>query len=354
MRASVPALFTTLPLASQNVLLRLDLNVPLDASGHITSDARIQAALPTIQALIAAKARLAIASHLGRPQGKKEAKYSLLPVGERLSELLKQEVILTESCIGESVDGIMRQMQDGQVVLLENLRFHAGEENNDPEFAQTLAAPFKIYINDAFGAAHREHASIVGVIPHMRYVAMGYLFQQEISALNRLRMTPEHPFMAIIGGAKVSDKIGVLQALLKQVDVLAIGGAMAYSFLAASGYKVGNSRVESDKLSLCQRIIERARVEGVRIILPCDHIGAHTFSADAAPEIIHTVDIPPGLMGLDIGPNTSQKVLLSRPWYFGMVPWACLNGLPLPEGAWPLQKPWPIAVAQRSWVVAIL
>lgn len=295
-----------LPLEGRAVFVRLDLNVPLQ-DGQITSDARIRAALPTLRYLIQQGARVAVASHLGRPKGKPTPSASLEPVGARLSELLEQDVILADDCIGDGVKALMRDVRPGHVILLENLRFHAEEEKNDPDFARALAAPFDVYINDAFGASHRAHASIVGMVRHFEAFGAGFLLEAELLALHRLLDNPEKPFAAIVGGAKVSDKLGVLESLLNHVDVLMIGGAMAYTFLQAQGHTVGSSRVETDRLRTAAEVLQRAQARGVKLLLPVDHIAAATFDAHAAMKTITTVDIPSDLMGLDIGPETRKQ-----------------------------------------------
>jgi phosphoglycerate kinase len=290
-------------LVDKRVFLRVDLNVPLE-DGRITSDARIQAALPSILHVIDHGGSVALASHLGRPKGKRTKEDSLEPVGARLSELLGRDVVLADDCVGDGVKTLVREQRPGDVLLLENLRFHAGEEANDPAFAKALAAPFNVYINDAFGASHRAHASIVGMVPLFRERAGGYLMSREITALSRLLDNPGKPFVAVIGGAKVSDKLGVLESLLGRVDAFLIGGAMAYTFMKAKTEGVGASRVEEAKLAGARQFLEYAAGRGVDVLLPVDHVVADRFDESATAELLTEVTIPAGKMGLDIGPKT--------------------------------------------------
>lgn len=292
-----------LKLEGRSVFLRLDLNVPLNGT-TVTSDARILAALPTIKYAMAQGARVALASHLGRPKGKPTPEFSLDPVGMRLSELLHQDVLLADDCIGDGVKGLLRDLRPGTLMLLENLRFHAAEEANDVEFARALAAPFDVYVNDAFGASHRAHASIVGMVKHFKDRAAGLLMEKEVNSLGGLLDAPKKPFVAVVGGAKVADKVGVLESLLSKVDVLCIGGAMAYTFLKALGAETGVSRVEADKVRVATEVMKRAKDRGVQLLLPVDHIAAREFSESANAIAVPTQSIPSDLMGLDIGQAT--------------------------------------------------
>jgi len=289
----------------KRVLVRVDFNVPLDENGNITDDTRIRAALPTIQYLIKNNAKVILMSHLGRPKGEFDPKYSLAPVAKHLSKLLGQEVIMAKDVIGESAKNAVANMKEGQVVLLENVRFHKEETKNDPEFAKALAQLGDIYVNDAFGSAHRAHASTEGVAHYLPAVA-GYLIQKELEVMGKALENPERPFVAILGGAKVSDKIGVIENLINKVDVLLIGGGMAYTFLKAKGYEVGNSLLEEDKVELAKQLMEKAKEKGVKLLLPVDNVVAEEFKADAPHKVVDSDKIEPGWMGMDIGPKTRE------------------------------------------------
>ncbi len=294
-----------LDLNGKAVFMRLDLNVPMK-DGKVTSDARILAAIPTIKYALDAGARLAIASHFGRPKGKRDLKYTLEPVGSRLSELLGKEVIFADDCIGDGVLGLVRDLRGGQLMLLENVRFHAEEEKNDPAFAKALAAPFEVYVNDAFGSCHREHASITGVVKYLKAYGAGFLLEKEVKALARLVESPAKPFVAILGGAKVADKIGVLGSLVGKCNALLIGGAMAYTFLKAKGVEIGASRFEETEARHAAELLARAKDRGVEILLPVDHVCADKLEEGATAVHVAQEQIPAGLMGLDIGPKTRE------------------------------------------------
>jgi len=288
----------------KRVFVRCDFNVPLDGD-VITDDTRIVAALPTIRYLMENGARVILASHFGRPKGEVNPKYSLEPVAKRLSELLGQNVEKTQDSIGPAVQERVSLLQDGDVLLLENVRFHKGEEQNDPELAQAFAALADVFVNDAFGTAHRAHASTAGIAKHLPAVA-GFLMEKEIDIMGRALEDPNRPFTAIIGGAKVSDKITVLENLLQKVDQLIIGGGMANTFLAAMGYKLGNSLVEQDKIELASALLGRAESLGVMVFLPEDLVVAAEFKADAEHKVVDAEleGVPAGWMALDIGPKS--------------------------------------------------
>lgn len=297
-----------LELDNKKVLVRLDLNVPL-RDGKITDDTRIQAAIPTIRHLLKHTNKIALMSHLGRPDGEVMAEYSLRPVGERLAELLGMEVVFVEDYTQEPVDQVIGQLSKNQIVLLENLRFHAGETKNDNDFARHLAQGFDCYVNDAFGTLHRAHASVVAAaefFPAARRAA-GLLVEREITVMSALQKKPTAPFTVIMGGSKVSDKITVILNLMQSANYLLIGGAMAYTFLKYKGVEVGDSRVEADKMDLVAAIYKNAEARKVEILLPEDHMAAEKFDKAATAVELQTATIPKGLMGLDIGRKTAKR-----------------------------------------------
>ncbi|HLQ37023.1 MAG TPA: phosphoglycerate kinase, partial [Planctomycetota bacterium] len=291
-----------LVLQQKRVLVRVDFNVPLDDHGQVTSDARIRESLPTIRAILAAGGMPILMSHLGRPKGKVVESMRMTPVGRRLQQLLGSPVQTVGDCIGPAAEQAARALRPGECLLLENLRFHAAEEDGDPAFAAALARLGDAYVNDAFGSAHRAHASVSGV-PQLLPAAAGLLLQKELDAFARVLHDPAHPFVAILGGAKVSDKLPVIEHLLPKIDQLLIGGAMAYTFLQQQGHKVGKSLVENDLLAEAGRVLAQAGKAGKQLLLPVDHVCAAELEADSKP-VLCTGDIAADLMGLDIGPQT--------------------------------------------------
>ena len=294
-----------IPVTGKKVLVRCDFNVPLDGE-KITDETRIIGALPTIKYLIKNNAKVILCSHLGRPKGEFNMKYSLKPVAKRLSELLNQNVVMAEDVIGDSAKAAVAAMKDGDVVLLENVRFHKEEEKNEPAFAKELASLAEIFVNDAFGTAHRAHASTAGVADYLPAVC-GYLIKKEIEFMGGALENPARPFVAILGGAKVSDKIGVIENLIDKVDSLIIGGGMAYTFLKANGYKIGTSICEDDKLDLAKDLMKKAKDKGVNFLLPVGSIVADKFANDAERKYVPSDAMPDGWMGMDIGGITIEK-----------------------------------------------
>jgi phosphoglycerate kinase len=298
------ASLTEADVAGKRILVRADFNVPLDGSGNITDDTRIKAALPTIQDLVGKGGKVILCSHMGRPKGAVKEELRLTPVAKRLSELLGQDVTKCDDCVGDSVASIVNAMSNGQVILLENLRFHNEEEANDPEFAKQLAANADLYVNEAFGTAHRAHASTEGVTHYLSPSVAGYLIEKELDYLQDAVDNPKRPLAAIIGGSKVSSKIGVIETLLDKCDKLLIGGGMIFTFYKARGLKVGNSLVEEDKLELAKSLEAKAKEQGVELLLPTDVVVADNFAPDANARTVSINDIPDGWMGLDIGPDS--------------------------------------------------
>ncbi|MCJ7579345.1 MAG: phosphoglycerate kinase [Candidatus Aminicenantes bacterium] len=293
-----------LDLRNKTVFLRVDFNVPLDKNLAITSDARIKAALPTLNYLLDQGAKVVAASHLGRPKGQILPQFSLKPVAERLSRRLSREVFLAPDVIGTRVDKLKSDLLNGQILLLENLRFYTEETSNDRDFARELAKEIDCYVNDAFGACHRAHASVVAITEFIKKAAAGFLVEKEVRFLNKLIHNPDKPFVAILGGAKVSDKIPVIENLLTKADAILIGGAMAYTFFAAQGYGVGQSLVDKDKFELANQILIKAKEKGVNLQLPQDHIVSLSMDDQTPIQIIESFPIPSELMALDIGPKT--------------------------------------------------
>lgn len=290
-------------LKSKRVFIRVDFNVPLREK-TIADESRVLESLPTIRYAVEQKAKVILASHLGRPKGRRDEKYSLMPVASRLSEFLKTEVIFPEDSVGDAVRKLASDLRDGDVMLLENLRFHPEEEANDPRFAASLAQLAEVYINDAFGASHRAHASTVGMVGRVSDRGIGFLVQKELKALGELMASPKKPFLAVFGGAKVSDKIGVIENLFQHVDAVAIGGGMAYTFLKARGIPVGRSLVEEGKIRQAEKILSRAEIKGVDVVLPKDSVVVDELREGAAWRVVrHGADFGNG-MGVDIGPES--------------------------------------------------
>jgi len=323
-----------LDLADKAVFLRVDFNVPLDERRNIRNDARIRAALPTLGYLLDQGARVFVASHLGRPKGRRLPEFSLKPVADRLSELIPQPVGFALDCIGKDVERMEVALPPAQVLVLENLRFHAQEEANDAEFARSLVRRADFYVNDAFGACHREHASVEAVTRFVKAAAAGFLVEKEVDYLNKVVRDPEKPFVAILGGAKVSDKIPVIRNLIRKADDILIGGAMAYTFFAAQGLDTGRSLVEREKTDLAADLLRQAETAGVNFYLPQDHVVAESAEADAA-EVISSFPIPSGRMALDIGPatvDTYRKVIQRARTIFWNGPMGVFEADPFASG----------------------
>ena len=289
----------------KRVLMRVDFNVPMNEQGEITDDTRIKAALPSIRYLLEHGAKLILMSHLGRPDGKVVESMRMNPVAKRLGELLNKSVAKVDDCVGPEVEAAAAKLQDGEVLLLENVRFHAEEEKNDQEFAKKLASLGDIYVNDAFGTAHRAHASTEGVARYLPAVA-GFLMEKELQFLGNAVNDPKRPFVAILGGAKVKDKIKVIESLLNKVDTLIIGGGMAYTFLKAKGLEVGNSLLDAERIDFCRKVMEQAEAKGVKLLLPVDVVAARNYAADAEHKVVPADQIPADWEGLDIGPKTVE------------------------------------------------
>jgi phosphoglycerate kinase len=297
---------TDLDLSGKRVLIRVDFNVPLNDRQEVTDDTRIRAALPTIRHALGRGAKVLLISHLGRPKGKAVASLSLRPVGERLSQLLERPVVMAPDCIGDAVKSVVASLPPGHALLLENCRFHAGDEENDEAMSRALAELCDVFVNDAFGAAHRAHASTVGVTKYVPVAACGFLMAKELAYLGRAMTDPARPFVAVFGGAKVSDKIGVLRNLVTKVDGLLVGGGMAYTFLKAQGWEVGASLLEADRLEVARVILNEARSKNIAFLLPEDHVLAEKAEATTPTRIADSSSIPSGWMGLDIGPRSRE------------------------------------------------
>ena len=297
---------TEMELERKRVFIRVDFTVPQDEKGSITDDTRILLSLPTLQFAMKKGGRVILASHLGRPKGKRDLKYSLAPVAERLSQLLGQRVDLAKDCIGEEVRKQIEGMREGEALLMENLRFHPEEEKNEEAFSKGLASLCDVYIDDAFGAAHRAHASTEGMTRFVKSVGAGFLMMKEIESLEKALVNPEKPYVAIMGGAKVSDKIGVIENLLNKVTSLLIGGGMAYTFLKAQGFQVGKSLLEEDQVGFALKLLEKAKGK-IKFLLPSDHVAAERMDARAKTRVVQNEGIPTDWVCLDIGPETVKS-----------------------------------------------
>jgi 3-phosphoglycerate kinase len=293
-----------LSLRHKRVFIRVDFNVPTDEKGQVTDDTRIRASLPTIEFALNQGAKIVLASHLGRPSGKVEPKYSLAPVAQKLSELIKKEVKLAPDCVGPEVEKMVAALNPGEILLLENLRFHKEEEKNDPAFAEKLARLADIYVNDAFAVSHRAHASVEGITKFFTAKAAGFLMKEELNYLYKVMVAPARPLVAIIGGAKVSGKLEVLQNLILLVDKMLIGGGMAFTFLKALGLEVGKSLMEENLLSTAKEVLKTAQQRGAKVYLPVDCVVAQEMTPSSPPRVVPVKEIPADLMGLDIGPAT--------------------------------------------------
>jgi len=323
-----------LTVEGRRVLLRADFNVPME-DGKITDNSRMVATLPTLRHAMERGARLILMSHLGRPNGKVNAKYSLEPVGSALAELLPCEVLFVDDCLSDAAGKVVADMRDGQVVLLENLRFHAAEEKNDDGFARTLAKLGDVYVNDAFGAAHRAHASVSALPRLFPDRGIGLLIEKEVNALDKLRSGAPRPFVAVLGGAKVSDKMGVIDALLERVDTLLIGGAMGNTFLAARGLDMGKSKIESEKLALARSVMQRAEDRGIKVLLPEDVVIADSLDSPRG-EVVKATAVPAEALALDIGPATAEtyrRVILGAKALFWNGPMGLFERAPFAEGS---------------------
>jgi phosphoglycerate kinase len=343
-----------LDLTGKRVFIRVDFNVPLDGEGRVTDDARIRAALPTIQHAVKSRAKVILASHLGRPKGKPEdrKKLSLEPAAARLSELLRQDVILADDCVGDGVVKLVRDLKEGQVLLLENLRFHPEEEKNDEGFAKELAALADVWVNDAFGTAHRAHASTAGMAAFVKEKAAGFLIRKELEYLGKALGSPARPFVAVVGGAKVSDKIKVLENLIAKADTICIGGAMAFTFLEAQGVPVGKSLVEKDKVDLARQILDRAQARKVDLLLPVDHVCGAEPKETARRVVVNDRAIPGDLMGLDVGPKTLDRYrqrILDAKTVFWNGPMGLFEQKPWAEGTFGVAK----AMAESKAVTVV-
>jgi phosphoglycerate kinase len=295
-----------LQVKGKRVLVRVDFNVPLDENRQVADDFRIRSALPTIKKLLDSGGKVILMSHLGRPKGEKNLKYSLKPVADHLSTLITNKVTFAPDCVGESVKNRVHSLKEGEVLLLENLRFYAAEEKNDPDFSAQLAELGEVYVNDAFGTSHRAHASMAGVAEHFNQRAAGYLLEKELHYLSDCLETPKKPYTAVLGGAKVTGKIEIIERMFGKVDNILIGGGMAYTFLKAQGYEIGKSMLEEDKLSLARDTLEKAREFGCKIYLPTDTVIVAELNEEAVASVVDTKRMPVDQIGVDIGPDATM------------------------------------------------
>jgi len=333
-------------LRGKRVFIRVDFNVPLNEKNEITDDTRIVSSLPTIKFVCEAGGKVILASHLGRPKGKREPKYSLAPVAATLSRLLGKGASLSPDCVGEEVEKRIGRMKEGEVLLLENLRFHPEEEKNDESFSKALASLCEVYVNDAFGTAHRAHASTEGMTRYLKTVACGFLMMKEIESLEKALVQPQTPYVAVLGGAKVSDKIGVIQNLMDKVTTILIGGGMAYTFLQAKGYQIGKSLVEEEQIGLSQNLLKEAKGK-IKFLLPSDHVAAQKMDIEAKREIVSNDKIPEGWICLDIGPETIKvfsEEILSAKTIFWNGPMGVFEMEPFSHGTFAIAK----AIAKSS------
>lgn len=294
-----------LELAGKRVLVRVDFNVPMDAEKNITDDIRIRMALPTINYILDHGGKLILCSHMGRPKGQRVADFSLAPVADHLAAILERNVLLAPDCVGDDCENLVAAMNSGDVVMLENLRFHSQETDNDPEFARQIARMADVYINDAFAVSHRAHASVVGIPANVSEKAAGFLLQTEMDFFHKAMDTPVRPLVALVGGAKVSSKLGALENMLDKVDIMVIGGAMANTFLKSQGVDMGASKTEDDLLDTAREFVEKAEAKGVKLYFPVDFVAADRFAADAVTKNVTFRDVPEGWMALDIGPAST-------------------------------------------------
>lgn len=332
---SITKVQTLNDITASPVLVRVDFNVPLTDNLKVADDTRIRNALPTINLLRERGAKIILASHLGRPKGKRNPKLSMIPVGQRLAELLDQEIIVTDDCVGDGVKGVILEQSEGDIVLLENLRYHAEETKDDETFARALASLAPVYVNDAFGSAHRAHASVHAITRFVNQKAAGLLMQKEVSILTKLTSHPEQPFVMVLGGAKVSDKIGMINNLLGKVSTIIIGGAMANTFLSAQGFDMQASKIEKDKINVAREILKRADLRNVDIVLPHDVVTAQEISDSAQVDHVAVDKIPEDSMALDIGPGSIEafsKVIKDAKTVFWNGPMGLFEKQPFADG----------------------